>query len=51
MKKNVHKHVHVCKCLSNVEIGGARDTVFQETRAGAGFKTGDFVEEMLGGLP
>ena len=27
----------------------ARDTVFQETRPGAGFQTGDFLEEKLGG--
>ena len=26
-------------------------TVFQEIRPGAGFETGDFVEEMLEGLP
>ena len=31
--------------------GGARGTVFQEVRPGAGFKTGDFFKEMLGGLP
>ena len=27
------------------------DTVFEEVRQGAGFKTGDFVKEKLGGLP
>ena len=37
--------------LSNNDVGVARDTVFQEVRPGAGFKTGDFVKEMLGGLP
>ena len=31
--------------------GGARLTAFQEVRPGAGFQTGDFYEEMLGGLP
>ena len=31
--------------------GGARGTVFREMRPGAGFKTDDFVKEMLGGLP
>ena len=30
--------------------GLARGTVFQEVRPGAGFKTGDFVKEKLGGL-
>ena len=29
--------------------GGKRGTVFQEVRQGAGFETGDFVKEMLGG--
>ena len=29
----------------------SRDTVFKEIRPGAGFETGDFVEEKLGGLP
>ena len=29
----------------------AKGTVFQEIRAGVGFKTGDFVKEKLGGLP
>ena len=28
----------------------SRDIVFQEIRPGAGFETGDFVEENLGGL-
>ena len=28
---------------------GVRSTVLQEIRPGAGFKTGDFVEEKLGG--
>ena len=31
--------------------GGARGTVFQDVRPGAGFETSDFVKEMLGGLP
>ena len=36
--------------LSNNDVGVARGTVFQEVRPGAGFKTGDFVKERLGGL-
>ena len=32
-------------------VGMARVTVFQKIRPGAGFKTGDFVNETLGGLP
>ena len=29
----------------------AKGTLFEEIRPWAGFKTGDFVEEKLGGLP
>ena len=32
-------------------VGMARVTVFQEISPGADSKTGDFVKEMLGGLP
>ena len=39
----------MCKSLSIDDVGVARDTVFQEVRPGAGFETGDFVKEMLGG--
>ena len=39
------------KGLSHNDVGVARGTVFQGVRPGAGFKTGDFVEEKLGGLP
>ena len=39
------------KGLSNDDVGVARGIVFQEKRPGAGFKTGDFVKERLGGLP
>ena len=35
--------------LWNDGVGVARGTVFQEIRPGAGFKTGDFVKEKLGG--
>ena len=37
--------------ISNDDVGVARGTVCQEIRPGAGFKTGDFVEEKLGRLP
>ena len=54
--KNVFIYFLVCKglllrvVLSNHDVGVARGTVFQEIRPGAGLKTGDFVEEKLGGL-
>ena len=49
-KKNILIYL-VCKGLLNDDVGVARGTMFQEIRPGAGFKTGDFVEEKLGGLP
>ena len=39
----------VCKSLSINDVGVSRDTVFQAIRSGAGFETGDFVKETLGG--
>ena len=39
------------KGLSNDDVGVARAAIFQEIRSEAGFKTGDFVTEILGGLP
>ena len=40
------------KILSNDDVGVARGAVYQEIRPPeAGFKTGDFVKEKLGGLP
>ena len=39
----------MCKGLSNDAVGVSRDTVFEEVRPGAGFETGDFVKERLGG--
>ena len=39
----------VSQIMSNGDVRGARGTVFQEIRPGAGFKTGDFVKEKLGG--
>ena len=48
------KHVFTCflvrKGLSTDDVGVARGTVFPEIRPWAGFKTGDFVKEKLGGL-
>ena len=48
-------YLHVLSCSqSTVEQrrrGGARGTVFKEIRPGAGFETGDFVQEKSGGLP
>ena len=40
-----------CKTLSNDDIEVSGGTGFEEIRPGAGFKTGDFVKETLGGLP
>ena len=40
----------VFKGLSDDDLGAARGAVLQEIRPGAGFKTGDFVEEKLGAL-
>ena len=45
----VYLHILLfCNGLSNDDVGVARGAVFQEVRLGAGFKTGDFVEEKLG---
>ena len=44
-------YVLVCRGLPNDDVvRRGRGTVFQEIRPGAGFKTGDFVKEKLGGL-
>ena len=51
IKNRIFTYFLVCKGRSNDDVGGARGTEFQEIRPGAGFKTGDFVEEKLGGLP
>ena len=40
-----------CKWLSNDDVGVSMDTVFQDVRPKAGFKTGDFVKQKLGRLP
>ena len=39
----------MCKGLSIDDVGVSRDTVSQEIRPVAGFETGDFVKEKLGG--
>ena len=49
MKSTSSHSFLVCNGLSNNEVGVARGTVYQEIRPGAGFKTGHFVEEKLGG--
>ena len=54
--ERLHEKYNICICfackgLSNDDVGGARGTVLKEIRPGAGFKTGDFVKEVLGGLP
>ena len=50
-EKSICIHDLVCGGLSNDDVWVVRDTVFQKIRPGAGFKTGDFVKEKLGGLP
>ena len=45
MKQNAFVYFVVCKGPSNDDVGAARGTAFQEIWPGAGFKTGDFVEE------
>ena len=49
-EKSILKLFRVCKGLSNDDVGAARGAVFQEIRPGAGFRTGDFVNEKLWGL-
>ena len=39
----------VCKGLSIDDVEVLRDILFQEIRPGAGFETGDFVQEKLEG--
>ena len=51
IENKVSAYFLVCKGLSIDDVGVSRDTVSQEIRPGAGFETGDFVEEKLGGLP
>ena len=49
--RNIVTYFLVGEELSNDDVEEARGTVIQEIRPGAGFKTGDFVKEKLGGLP
>ena len=49
MKNTIFIYFLVGKGLSNDDVGEARGTVFQKIRPGAGFETGDFVKEKLGG--
>ena len=49
--KNIFMYFLVDERVSNDDVGVARAAIFQEIRPKAGFKTGDFVEKMLGGLP
>ena len=49
---NIFTYFFVCKGPSNDVVGVAMGTVFQKKISPrAGFKTGDFVTEKLGGLP
>ena len=43
-EKNIFKYFLVCIGLPNDDVGVSRVTIFQETRPGAGFHTGDFVK-------
>ena len=48
--KTKYPCIFLCaKGLSSDDVGLPRDTVFQEIRRGAGFETGDFVKEKMGG--
>ena len=44
-----HIFLFFCRGLSNDDVGVSTDTVFQEVRQEAGFQTGYFVQEKLGG--
>ena len=48
-EQNIFTYFLVCERLSNDDFGVARGAIFQEIWPGAGFKTGDFVKEKLGG--
>ena len=53
LTKSLHVYILLCKGLLNQDVGMVKGTtVFQEEiRPGAGFETGHFVKEKLGGLP
>ena len=48
-EKDLFKYFLVCEGLSNDGVEVAKGAVFQEIWPGAGFQTGGFVEEKLGG--
>ena len=48
-KYTIHNYVLVREGLSTDDVGVAKGTVFQEIRPWVGFKTGDFIQEKLGG--
>ena len=54
-EKHVFTHIFLVReglvplILSNGDIGVATGTVIQEIRPRVGFKTGDFLKEILGG--
>ena len=50
-ERKVSTWYFVCKGLSIDDVGASMDDVSQEIRPEAGFETGDFVGEKLGGLP
>ena len=50
-KKKSFTYSLACKRSSKNEVGVARGIVFQKIRPGAGFDTGDFIQERLWGLP
>ena len=50
-ESTIFTYVSVWEGLSNDDVGRARGTVLQEIWPGGGFETGDFVAEVLGGLP
>ena len=49
LTKGLHTFCCVFSIQSNQDVGVSRDTVFEEARPGAGFETGHFVEENVGG--
>ena len=49
LQKNISTCFLVCKGLPNDDVGWHGAPVLQEIQPGAGFKTGDFDKEKLGG--
>ena len=50
-EKCIFANFLVCQGLSNDDVGVERGTACREIRPGAGFETGDVIEEMFRGLP